>query len=235
MSGILDDVAGTTVQLSVWARDGGSPRRECVAPAPLLINVKPARTPPQAFFQTSYTANLYLPTFPGVRVLCVGQSDLRKQNPSRLDASDQQLNYTVLDGDESQRFAFDNKNRCLYVRDQLNLRPHYNLTLQATDDTFVSSATAEVFVQDAPLSTLSFSQDKYWANVYENSTKEMNVVVMGVKGQPLNHHVRYSILNPNDNFEIRPTAGVIKTTGKPFDREEKDHYVLVVQVGDISR
>ncbi|XP_050706085.1 protocadherin Fat 1-like [Eriocheir sinensis] len=97
-----------------------------------------------------------------------------------------------------------------------------------------STATAEIIIDEAPLSTLVFTQDQYWANVIENSTKEMNVAALGVKGQPLNHHVRYSILNSNIKFEIHPTAGVIKTTGKSFDREAEDHYTLVVEAQDIE-
>lgn len=233
MSGPLDDVAGAAVKLSVWARDGGSPRRECLAPARLIINVIPVKIPSEAFSSPLYTADLYLPTFPGVRVLCVGQSD-QEQRPPPTESSLPQLNYTVLAGDETERFAFDSESKCLIVRDQLNLSPHYNLTLRAIDGTTVSTAMADVSVHDAPLSTLSFTQEKYWANVYENSTKEINVVVLGVKGQPLNKHILYSILNPNENFEIRTTAGIIKTTGKPFDRETKDHYTLVVQVRTLA-
>lgn len=225
VSGPLGDFTGPA-RLSVWARDGGSPRRECLAPARVVVNVIPVKVPSKAFSRSVYTADLYLPTVPGVRVVCVGHSDLQEQR--QLDSSPQ-LNYTVIDGDETRRFAFDSENKCLFVRDHLNLNPHYNLTIQAVDGTTVSTAVAEVFVQDVPQSPLSFMQDKYWASVYENSTKEINVVVLGVKGQPLNSHILYSILNPNENFEIRTTAGIIKTTGKPFDRETKDHYTLVVQ------
>ncbi|XP_047474985.1 fat-like cadherin-related tumor suppressor homolog isoform X2 [Penaeus chinensis] len=228
VAGPLGDLAGAA-RLSVWARDGGSPRRECLAPARVVINVIPVKVPSKAFSRSVYTADLYLPTVPGVRVFCVGQVNLQEQRHLH---SSPQLNYTVINGDETRRFAFDSENKCLIVRDHLNLSPHYNLTIQAMDGTTESTAVAEVFVQDVPQSPLSFMQDKYWASVYENSTKEINVVVLGVKGQPLNSHTLYSILNPNENFEIRSTAGIIKTTGKPFDRETKDHYTLVIQAKD---
>lgn len=227
VSGRLDEVAGTVVEFNVWAIDGGDPRRECVAPAPVAIAVRNVKVPPLAFPQSHYSAVLYLPTFPGVRVICLDQAEAVQHNE---DTDWSQVKYSILDGDETKRFEFDSVSRCLYVHDQLNLKPHYNITLKATDGSITSTATAEITVQDAPPSTLVFTKDKYWAYVYENSTKEMNMVALGVRGQPLNHHVHYSILNPTDNFEIRPTAGVIKTTGKPFDREAKDHYSLVVQV-----
>ncbi|XP_042236772.1 protocadherin Fat 1-like, partial [Homarus americanus] len=229
VSGRLDEVTGKTLEFNVWASDGGDPRRECVAPAPVVVTVRSVKIEPLAFSQPHYSAGLYLPTFPGVRVLCLAQME-EVQHNGETDWS--HIKYSIVDGDETKRFGFDSESRCLCVRDQLNLKTHYNLTLKATDGSMTSTATAEVIVQDAPLSTLVFTQNEYWANVFENSTKEINVVSLGVRGLSLNHHIHYSILNPTENFEIRPTAGVIKTTGKPFDREAKDHYTLVVQASD---
>lgn len=228
MSGSLDTVAGTTVRLSVWATDGGSPRRECVAPAPVFITVREVKAAPMAFPKTHYSAVLYLPTYPGVRVFCLGREEQPRHHVDVNDITD--ISYSIAAGDDRENFVFDNVSKCVKVQDQYSLKPQYNLTLQASDGAASSTATAEIIIDEAPLSTLVFTQDQYWANVIENSTKEMNVAALGVKGQPLNHHVRYSILNPNIKFEIHPTAGVIKTTGKSFDREAEDHYTLVVEV-----
>ncbi|KAK4302799.1 hypothetical protein Pmani_025146 [Petrolisthes manimaculis] len=223
VAGSLEEVAGTSIEFSVWASDGGEPKRECIAPATVIISIKSVNVAPTAFPQSQLSATLYLPTFPGVRVFCLDQGQAtHTTNP---------LKYSITEGDDTKRFKFDDESKCMTVHDHLNLKSHYNLTLEATDSisTLTTSATAEITVEDAPLSTIIFTQEKYWANVMENSTKEVNVVALGVKGQPLNHHVRYSILNPSDKFVIHPTAGVIKTTGKLFDREAQDHYTLVVQ------
>ncbi|XP_064099968.1 fat-like cadherin-related tumor suppressor homolog isoform X2 [Macrobrachium nipponense] len=234
VSGNLEDVAGMTVPFSVWAIDGGDPKRECVAPASVVVTVRSVVAPPVAFSQPYYSTELYLPTYVGVRVLCINRPEGEEESDRDRykDAEKPPMKYSIVDGDETKRFAFDDSSRCLYVRDQLNLRSHYNLTLKATDGALTSTATAEITVLEAPPSTLVFTQDKYFANVFENSTKEVNLVAVGVKGQNLNHHIEYSILNPIDTFEIRPTAGIVKTTGKPFDREEKDHYTLVIQAKD---
>ncbi|XP_050721222.1 fat-like cadherin-related tumor suppressor homolog [Eriocheir sinensis] len=232
VSGSLDRVAGTTVRLSVWATDGGSPRRECVAPAPVFISVREVKAAPVAFPETHYSAILYLPTYPGVRVFCLGREEQPHQHVEVSAIT--QISYSIAAGDDRENFVFDNVSKCVKVQDQYSLKPHYNLTLQATDGAASSTATAEILIEEAPLSTLVFTEDQYWANVIENSTKEMNVAALGVKGQPLNHHVHYSILNPNSKFEIHPTAGVIKTTGKSFDREAEDHYTLVVEAQDIE-
>ncbi|XP_050710199.1 protocadherin Fat 1-like, partial [Eriocheir sinensis] len=185
-----------------------------------------------AFPKTHYSAVLYLPTYPGVRVFCLGREEQPRHHVDVNDITD--ISYSIAAGDDRENFVFDNVNKCVKVQDQYSLKPQYNLTLQASDGAASSTATAEIIIDEAPLSTLVFTQDQYWANVIENSTKEMNVAALGVKGQPLNHHVRYSILNSNIKFEIHPTAGVIKTTGKSFDREAEDHYTLVVEAQDIE-
>lgn len=51
-----------------------------------------------------------------------------------------------------------------------------------------------------------------------------------VLGSELNEHMTFKILNPTTMFGIKETSGVIQTTGTPFDREEKDNYILVVEV-----
>lgn len=223
--GSLEEIAGTSVKFSVWATDRGEPRRECISPATVIISVKSVKAALAAFPQTQLNTTLYLPTFPGVQVLCLEWG----QGTTHITKS---LKYSITKGDDTDRFECDGESRCVIIHDHLNLRSHYNLTLGAVDtSTMVStSASAKITVEDAPLSTIVFTQEKYWAKVMENSTKKVNVVAVGVKGQPLNHHVQYSILNPSDKFIIHPTSGVIKTTGKPFDREAQDHYTLVVQV-----
>lgn len=226
VSGSLEEVAGTSVEFSVWATDGGEPRRECIVPATVIVSVKSVKAAPAAFPQIQLSATLYLTTFPGVQVLCLD----RGQGTTHTTKS---FKYSITDGDDTGRFEFDGESRCVTIHDHLNLKSHYNLTLEAMDTSTMAStsAMAEITVEDKPLSMIVFTQEKYWANVMENSTKEVNVVALGVKGQPLNHHVHYSILNLSDKFIIHPTLGVIKTTGKPFDREAQDHYTLVVQVG----
>lgn len=53
---------------------------------------------------------------------------------------------------------------------------------------------------------------------------------MHVLGSELNEHLKFSILNPTDMFEIGETSGVIQTRGRPFDREVQDNYLLIVEV-----
>ncbi|XP_050707159.1 fat-like cadherin-related tumor suppressor homolog [Eriocheir sinensis] len=131
VSGSLDTVAGTTVRLSVWATDGGSPRRECVAPAPVFITVREVKAAPMAFPKTHYSAVLYLPTYPGVRVFCLGREEQPRHHVDVNDITD--ISYSIAAGDDRENFVFDNVNKCVKVQDQYSLKPQYNLTLQASD------------------------------------------------------------------------------------------------------
>lgn len=107
--------------------------------------------------------------------------------------------------------------------------------LQATvsDGQFASSAAVNIYIEPIPLTGLRFSEDKYFATVEENNTRTDKVALVHVLGSNLNEHLKFSILNPTDMFIIGDTSGVIQTTGKPFDREVQDNYLLVVEVSMI--
>lgn len=227
----MEEIAGKTIEFSVWATDGGNPRRECLAPVTTKVTIGRVNLSPPAFNQSHYAAKLFLPTVSGVKVLCVKATDPDIATDSSLNKPiDPLLTYSILSGDVDGNFEFRENTGCIFVKKVENLKSEYNLTLKASDGTFSSRASAEISVEDTPKTSLRFTQEKYWVEVLENTTKPENVVALGIKGLPTNHHIIYTILNPSDYFEIRPTAGIIKTTGKPFDREEKDHHILIVQV-----
>ncbi|XP_076064277.1 fat-like cadherin-related tumor suppressor homolog, partial [Oratosquilla oratoria] len=253
VAGRLDEVAGKTVRLSVWANDDGDPRRECIVPASVTIKVTRVNHSPPIFTKPNYKTKLLLPTFNGVRVLCVNATDPDRtrelsrsiltgsvsssgdSRDSEMTSQFTELEYELTAGDMEEKFEIDTSSGCVTVKDQVSLKSKYNLTVMVNDGAFSSDTNIEISVEEAPQSSIVFTQEQYFANVLENSTKEINVVVVGVRGTPLDHHIEFSILNPSDYFTIRPTAGVIKTTGLPFDRELKDHHTLVVQAREAER
>lgn len=84
-------------------------------------------------------------------------------------------------------------------------------------------------------STLMFDHTVYYGDVTENSSRVMVVAVVNVIDSYLNEHIMFSLLNPNPGFQIGLTSGVISSTGIPFNRENKDCYLLIVQVSNIIR
>ncbi len=83
-------------------------------------------------------------------------------------------------------------------------------------------------------SGLVFQRAIYNAVVQENKTKITNVVVVNVIGSALNENLVFSILNPTEYFTIGRTSGVIRTSGKPFDREAQEYHQLIVQVLEVA-
>ncbi|CAL4149728.1 unnamed protein product [Meganyctiphanes norvegica] len=224
VSGSLDELAGDVASFSVWATDGGHPTRECQAPVNVRIKVESTYKTKVFFAHDEYKAILYKPTLPGVRVLCVDITTNAQRGPS----------YTIMNGDPDKAFSFDETSMCLIVQNHLNLRPSYNLTLKASVGSTLANTTLIILIRSVPYTSLAFTEDKYFANVLENSTKELNVAVIRIKSPHLNQNINYTIMNPNEHFEIKSSAGVIKTTGKPFDRETKDHFALMVQAQDLE-
>ena len=100
-----------------------------------------------------------------------------------------------------------------------------------SDGEFSSSTTVNIRCDQLPVTSLRFSQDRYFAAVEENNRGVDKVVLVQALGSQLNEHLRFRILNPSDMFTIGETSGVIMTTGTAFDREQRSEYQLVAEVG----
>lgn len=98
------------------------------------------------------------------------------------------------------------------------------------DGRFSSMALVTVLVREAMDSGLLFNLPVYSASIRENVPNVTVVTVVNTVGHRLNEPLRYALLNPGGRFTIRPTCGVLLTTGLPFDREERSSYELVVEV-----
>lgn len=105
----------------------------------------------------------------------------------------------------------------------------YRLQVRVSDGLFSNTTYVNINVETSENSGLVFQKALYDGAILENSTKITTVTVVNVLGTVLNEHVEFRILNPTDMFEIGLTSGVIKTTGKAFDREAQDHYELIVE------
>lgn len=98
------------------------------------------------------------------------------------------------------------------------------------DGRFSGTASVTVLVREAVESGLLFTNPVYSASIRENVPDVTLVTVVNTVGHRLNEPLRYTLLNAGGRFTIRPTCGVVHTTGVPFDREEKERYELVVEV-----
>lgn len=118
---------------------------------------------------------------------------------------------------------------------------HYDITYVAKllSSAYVQGANncvcallVQVSVDYRQASGLQFLVDVYEARIPENAVEIRNVTVVQTIGQALNEHLAFTLLNSKGLFQIKSTSGIVQTTGRPFDRETRSGYVLVVEVRD---
>lgn len=117
-----------------------------------------------------------------------------------------------------------------YVAESNLISLSFLFNLQVWDGRFSSTASVTVLVREVVDNGLLFTSPVYTAFLPENTPNVTLVTVVNTVGHRLNEPLKYTLLNPGGLFIIRPTCGVVVTTGVPFDREEKERYELVVEV-----
>uniref|UniRef100_A0AAQ5XSP9 FAT atypical cadherin 3b n=1 Tax=Amphiprion ocellaris TaxID=80972 RepID=A0AAQ5XSP9_AMPOC len=201
----------------VHVRDSGQPSRSAESPAEVIIKVMNINDSPPKFFQDTYETVLLLPTYLGVEVLKVEAfdpdmtSDLRSVTP--------QLVYSLVDSNV-EYFAVERYTGVVTILNQNLNKDRYRFNVKVIT----------VLVREAIDSGLLFTYPVYSASIPENIPNVTLVTVVNTVGHRLNEPLKYTLLNPGGRFTIRPTCGVVLTTGVPFDREERKSYELVVEV-----
>ncbi|XP_028838817.1 protocadherin Fat 3 isoform X3 [Denticeps clupeoides] len=205
----------------VHVRDSGKPQLSAESPAEVIIKVVNTNDSPPKFLQDAYETVLLLPTYVGVEALRVEAVD--------LDLTVQtDLIYSLADGD-LEHFTMDPYSGTLSVKNSKLSKDRYRFNVKVSDGRFFSTALVTVLVKEAMDSGLLFTQAFYASSVLENNTNITIVTVVNAVGNHLNEPLKYSLLNAGTRFTIRPTSGIILTTGVPFDREEQESYELVVE------
>ncbi|XP_059483774.1 fat-like cadherin-related tumor suppressor homolog isoform X2 [Neocloeon triangulifer] len=206
----------------VRVSDLGKPRLSSEGMAEVQISVLDVNDCPPVFEESTYNATLLLPTYQDVAVLTVKATD-----PDSAERT--LLRYDIIEGNTGKAFAVGENTGIITVSNTANMLPYYKLHLRVSDGTFSTVTHVNVKVERSENSGLAFQKDVYFGSITENSTKITTVAVVNVLGSALNEHLVFKILNPTDMFVIGPTSGAIKTTGRRFDREEKDNYELIVE------
>ena len=110
-------------------------------------------------------------------------------------------------------------------------RCRYELKVQASDGRFDTLARVFITVEQPRDSGLRFTKDRYSTSVTENDKTKRNLVVVQPIGPGLHQRFAFSLLNNQELFTVGKTSGVVQTKGVPFDREQRENYTVVVQVG----
>ncbi|XP_060090931.1 protocadherin Fat 3 isoform X1 [Heteronotia binoei] len=205
----------------VHVRDSGNPQLTAESPVEVTIDVTDVNDNPPVFSQAMFETILLLPTFIGVEVLKVKAADPDSEVPP-------EMTYSLIEGN-MEHFVIDSTSGVVTIKNNSLSKDHYMLIAKVSDGKFYSTAVVTIMVKEAMDSGLHFTQNLYSTSISENSTNITQVAVVNAVGNRLNEPLKYSILNPGNKFKIKPTLGVIQTTGIPFDREEQELYELVVE------
>ncbi|XP_071362567.1 protocadherin Fat 3 [Trachinotus anak] len=216
----------------VHVRDSGQPPRSADRPAEVLIKVTNINDSPPKFSQDAYEAVLLLPTYMRVEVLRVEAFDPDMTldltlNPDK--SISPMLVYSLVDSN-AEYFSVERYTGVVTVINQNLSKDRYRFNVKVWDGRFSSMALVTVLVREAIDSGLLFTLPVYSTSIPENIPNVTLVTVVNTVGHRLNEPLKYTLLNPGGRFIIRPTCGVVLTTGVPFDREEEESYELVVEV-----
>ncbi|XP_053703162.1 protocadherin Fat 3 isoform X3 [Synchiropus splendidus] len=205
----------------VHVRDSGQPPRSAEVPAEVFVRVVNINDSPPKFSQDSYETVLLLPTYMGVEVL-------------RLEAFDPDLDplrlVFALADSNTEHFSVERHTGVVTVVNGDLSKSSYRFNVKAWDGRFSSVASVTVLVREALDSGLAFTYPLYFASIAENVRNVTVLTVINTVGHRLNEPLKYTLLNPGGRFAVRPTCGVLLTTGEPFDREEEGSFQLVVEV-----
>jgi protocadherin Fat 1/2/3 len=202
--------------------DLGKPRLSSESTAKVEIRVNDVNDCAPQFTQKEYNVTLLLPTYENVVVIQVNATD--------KDASENStLRYDIIEGNRDKVFQIDTKNGIITTRDVESIGTFYKLHVRVSDGKFSKVAYVNINVDTSENSGLIFQKPIYEGTIKENTTKISTVTVVNVLGSTLNEHIEFRILNPTDMFKIGLTSGAVETTGKRFDREEKDNYELIIE------
>ncbi|KAI2656785.1 Protocadherin Fat 1 [Labeo rohita] len=224
----LDYEQRKVFNFQVQVHDTGTPRLFARNTANVTIYVININDCAPKFTQDSYETTILLPTYKGVKVTTVKATD-------EDSLPDTKLRFELVDGNIGNKFLLDPTSGDIFVQNATQLRSKYRLMVRVSDGSFTGTATVKVSFKENKGHNLKFTQETFTAYVQENSAEKKTLAILSVVGNRVNEPLFYSILNPNNKFEIGRTSGVLFSTGIPFDREEQDLFEIFVEVTKETR
>ncbi|XP_040169860.1 fat-like cadherin-related tumor suppressor homolog isoform X2 [Anopheles arabiensis] len=171
---------------------------------------------------------------PGAQVMQVLAKDADLPGP------DSRVTYSIKGGDGLGIFTIDNEGtiRTLASLD-LETKPNYWLTVCAQDQAVVplhSCVQVYIEVQNENDNVPLTEDAVYYPSVPESSPPNVKVLQLAAEDRDIDplQQISYRIIsgNPEGNFAINSTSGLITTTARKLDRENQPEHILEVLVMD---
>ncbi|KAG8579549.1 hypothetical protein GDO81_010938 [Engystomops pustulosus] len=171
---------------------------------------------------------------PGTLVLAIKAQDEDK-------GKDGEVRYSIKDGTDLSAFRIDEETGVIRTEAALDRESssRYWLTICATDSGSIpQSSVAEVYIEvsDVNDNIPQLSKAVYYASVPENSPPNVPILQLdasdadSVSAGKLSFH--FSSGNNQGFFALNPSSGLIYTTEKQLDRENREEHILEVTVSD---
>ncbi|KAK3597674.1 hypothetical protein CHS0354_040047 [Potamilus streckersoni] len=211
------------LEFTVEVCDMGKPQLRGLNPAKVVIHINDVNDTPPKFSKSEYSAIVLIPTYQDVVITQVSATD----PDSGINTI---LKYSIKSGNEDGKFCIKQDTGEVFVQSEISAVRDYHLVLEVTDGLFRSQSILNISVQQSIDSGITFSKYIYKVSAKENDAEVRTLEVIQVSGRALNEQYTFRLLNGQEKFIIGRTSGVLKTTGKPLDREQLSLYRLVVEV-----
>ncbi|CAB3367491.1 Hypothetical predicted protein [Cloeon dipterum] len=241
-SSSLSSDSGRLYHLEVLARDKGNPPQS--ATGLVEIRVGETRDAAAAAAALRFQNLTYVVSLP--ENAPTGK-DVVQVSAVRADGRRQRITYSFGSGNEDNTFEINSNNGLVRVRDPRLLdyesAPRLRLVVVAQADgaqpPLYGYATVWVEVQDVNDNAPRFTQERYYASVWEGNNKGTFVMQVSATDadEGANSHILYHIVDGNhDNaFVIEPPFSGLVKTNIVLDREIRDSYRLTVIATDEGR
>ncbi|OCT88214.1 protocadherin Fat 2 [Xenopus laevis] len=171
---------------------------------------------------------------PGTQVLSITATDEDK-------GKDGEIQYSIRDGSDISIFSINEETGAIRTEAPLDRESvsHYWLTVYATDlGSIPLTSVAEVYIEvtDINDNIPQLSQAVFYASITENSQPDVSVLQLDAFDSDFVSAGKISFQFSNGNsqgfFALNPSTGLISTTAKQLDRENKEEHILEVTVSD---
>lgn len=222
---VFDFEMVSSYKFKVKVSDGGVP--SFAAFVDIEVYIQDVNDIPPTFIAHTFSATVFIPTFPGAEVVKVSAVD--GDSPALTN-----LSYSIVTPHLEEKFSISPSLGIITVKNvSLVSEATYHMKVSVSDGNFTDETTVDVHCTPLPLSDLKFSQKIYRTSVLEGISTEREIATVRAVGYSVSEFVTYSIVTPSDVFLISESTGVVSTLpGKEFDREAVDQYEVVVQARD---
>ncbi|XP_072256548.1 protocadherin Fat 2 [Pyxicephalus adspersus] len=154
---------------------------------------------------------------------------------------DGEIRYSIKDGTDLSVFSIDEETGSIRTEAPLDREavPHYWLTIHATDlGSIPLFSVAEVYIEVADVNDNipQLSKAEFYASVHENSPPNVSILQLDATDADSISagKLSFQFISGNSQalFKLNPNTGLISTTEKLLDRENKEEHILEVTVSD---